>query len=410
MKSECLGAKQKGVALIIFVFITALVLTAYMLKLHTSSKLKVEQDKKTQQALTMAKQALLSYSTEEITSSARVPPSLRCIDKNGDGMIAVGDAPYEPKNCNCGLNCIRPGDLPCPDLNNDGEAETACNSQASRLGRLPWKTLGVGDIRDGAGERLWYAVSNRYKNNPRVLPLNSETIGTVSLRNATGALVNNGLATSGLVAVIVSPGQALTRLDGLVQSRSAANQNNSMHYLDIAFGEDNANFDEGNTNGFILGPIKVMQNNQMVTISNDIVLPITRDEINAVMELRVMIEVEQAINYFNSVNGANPDPADLADVTCLNNPIINDNSNANCASDPSVMLGRLPAGENATAPSIDIWASIDANSILRGESDHNWFQQNGWRALLQIHKSMHCAVGESKCRDVNPQATIRISN
>jgi type II secretory pathway pseudopilin PulG len=400
MKSECLGAKQKGVALIIFVFITALVLTAYMLKLHTSSKLKVEQDKKTQQALTAAKQALLAYATEEITADRRAPPLLRC--DIVDGKV--------PKNCSCENNCIRPGDLPCPDLNNDGEAETACSSAASRLGRLPWKTLGVGDIRDGAGERLWYAVSNRYKNNPRLLPLNSETIGTVSLRNATGAVINNGLATSGLVAVIVSPGQPLTRSDGLVQSRSVANQNNSMHYLDVAFGEDNADFDDVTTNGFILGPVKVMQNNQMVTLSNDIVLPITRDEINAVMEPRVLIEVAQAINYFNSVNGANPDPADLADVTCLNNPIINDNSNANCASDPSVMLGRLPAGENATAPSIDIWASIDANSILRGESDHNWFQQNGWRAVLRLQKNMPCAVGENRCRDVDTQTSIRISN
>lgn len=404
MRYECLGVKQNGVALIVFVFITALVLTAYMLKLHTSSKLKVEQDKKTQQALTAAKQALLAYATEEITADRRAPPLLRC--DIVDGKV--------PKNCSCENNCIRPGDLPCPDLNNDGEAETACSSAASRLGRLPWKTLGVGDIRDGAGERLWYAVSNRYKNNPRVLPLNSETIGTVSLRNATGAVINNGSATSGLVAVIVSPGQPLTRSDGLVQGRSVANQNNPIHYLDIAFGEDNANFDDETTNGFILGPIKVMQNNQMVTISNDIALSIARDEINAVMEPRVLIEVAEAVNYYYSVTGVNPEPANLAELSCLDNPIINDNSNAGCAPDtttiPPLMFGRLPVGENATAPSTDIWASIDTNSILRGESDHNWFQQNGWRALLQIHKSTPCALGESRCRDVNPQATIRISN
>jgi hypothetical protein len=32
--------------------------------------------------------------------------------------------------------------------------------QAERLGRLPWKTLGLPDLRDGDGERLWYAVSS----------------------------------------------------------------------------------------------------------------------------------------------------------------------------------------------------------------------------------------------------------
>ena len=32
-------------------------------------------------------------------------------------------------------------------------------------GRLPWKTLAIPDLRDGAGERLWYAVSVRFKRN-----------------------------------------------------------------------------------------------------------------------------------------------------------------------------------------------------------------------------------------------------
>src|SRR5262249_17835018 len=61
----------------------------------------------------------------------------------------------------------RPGDLPCPDLNNDGTAEASCSTLVSRIGRLPWKTLGLPDLRDGAGERLWYAVSTNFKNNPR---------------------------------------------------------------------------------------------------------------------------------------------------------------------------------------------------------------------------------------------------
>ena len=64
---------------------------------------------------------------------------------------------------------VGPGYLPCPDLDDDGWAEATCGSQngdsgqADRLGRLPWKTLGVPDLRDGYGERLWYAVSSKYK-------------------------------------------------------------------------------------------------------------------------------------------------------------------------------------------------------------------------------------------------------
>src|SRR6185295_12058519 len=64
---------------------------------------------------------------------------------------------------------VGPGYLPCPDLDNDGWAESTCGSlsgdggQDERLGRLPWKTLGIADLRDGDGERLWYAVSTKYK-------------------------------------------------------------------------------------------------------------------------------------------------------------------------------------------------------------------------------------------------------
>jgi hypothetical protein len=64
---------------------------------------------------------------------------------------------------------VGPGYLPCPDLDDDGWAESTCGSlagesgQASRLGRLPWKTLGLPDLRDGHGERLWYAVSTKHK-------------------------------------------------------------------------------------------------------------------------------------------------------------------------------------------------------------------------------------------------------
>ena len=64
---------------------------------------------------------------------------------------------------------VGPGYLPCPDLDDDGWAESTCGSmsgdsgQEQRLGRLPWKTLGLPDLRDGYGERLWYAVSSKYK-------------------------------------------------------------------------------------------------------------------------------------------------------------------------------------------------------------------------------------------------------
>lgn len=386
MKPYILGIKQNGVALVAFIFMISLALTVFMFKINNPANLKAIQEKNTDSALSLAKQALLSFATTKPITGA------------------VNGAPL-----NCADNCMRPGDLPCPDLNNDGEAENVCNSQASRLGRLPWKTLGVGDIRDGAGERLWYAVSNRYKNNTRVLPLNSETVGTVSLRDATGIVINNGLATSGLVAVIVSAGQPLTRADGLAQSRSSANQNNPTHYLDFAFGEDNANFIDGATNGFILGPIKVMQNNQMVTISNDIILPVTRNDMNAVIEPRVLAEVMQAVLYSfcpdradtttrtcggNTTNDYLPDPAALTDNTCLG---YSDIPNASCISDSAISMGRIAVGGNTSSSGVGGWQNQDSNSILSGAALNNWFQQNGWRELVFYARAPACMESTKNC-------------
>ncbi|MFZ5657477.1 MAG: hypothetical protein ACOY37_10555 [Pseudomonadota bacterium] len=45
--------------------------------------------------------------------------------------------------------------LPCPDVGGgEGIAPAACAPGA--VGRLPWATLGLGPLRDGAGECLWY--------------------------------------------------------------------------------------------------------------------------------------------------------------------------------------------------------------------------------------------------------------
>ncbi|MGB8518322.1 MAG: hypothetical protein WCD45_10600, partial [Gallionella sp.] len=53
-----------------------------------------------------------------------------------------------------------PGSLPCPDNNDDGSADLLSGNDCTHyLGRLPWKSLGLADVRDGDGEHLWYALS-----------------------------------------------------------------------------------------------------------------------------------------------------------------------------------------------------------------------------------------------------------
>src|SRR5687768_15696996 len=83
----------------------------------------------------------------------------------------------------------RPGSLPCPDLDDDGSAELFVGSACpSYIGRLPWRTLGVGDLRDEAGERLWYALSPGFRDHPTAPPINSDTRGTLTVYSGSDAL------------------------------------------------------------------------------------------------------------------------------------------------------------------------------------------------------------------------------
>ncbi len=227
---------------------------------------------------------------------------------------------------------VGPGYLPCPDLDDDGWAEATCGSmdgslgQASRLGRLPWKTLGLPDLRDGAGERLWYAVSSRYKGllnctlSPACLDMSPESaLGTITVRDPTGAIVHDGAAADasrahagGALAVLFAPGPVLDRhlatgewrtqrrdCDGacgasgqcLTRPASLTPKCHPANYLDAAPGagpprEDNADFVDrndaagrsANRDGFIRGPVfrpdgSIAVNDRLAVIGYDDLQP-----------------------------------------------------------------------------------------------------------------------------------------
>lgn len=58
-----------------------------------------------------------------------------------------------------------PGYVPCPSdvAPYDMPRSNCAASTTSLLGRIPWRYLGISDLRDGAGERLWYAITEAYK-------------------------------------------------------------------------------------------------------------------------------------------------------------------------------------------------------------------------------------------------------
>jgi hypothetical protein len=272
--------RQRGVIFIVMMVILVMGSAAFLVSSLNSIAPQLERDRKTAEALAQAREALIGYS------------------------ISVDLTLASPE---------RPGDLPCPDTNNDGVAEPSCGSaggsnQAQRLGRLPWKTLGLSDLRDGSGERLWYAVSNNFKKSTRTTCsspgqpgcLNSDTIGTISVFASDGTQLNNGGGSNGAVAVIIAPGEVLTRQGGTQQDRSNAGINIATNYLDIATvggnTEDNANFVDGSpSNGFIQGRVKDANGNILV---NDQLLIITQDNIMQSIQRRVAAEVKRCFSDY----------------------------------------------------------------------------------------------------------------
>ncbi len=107
-----------------------------------------------------------------------------------------------------------PGRLPCPE--SLGQKGTAAEGLAapvvapsfptcSSIGRLPWETLGVDQVRDGYGEPLWYAVTTgvwALVNSGTNLTINPGTANSISY---------NGSPNS-VVAVIIAPGPAVNSL------------------------------------------------------------------------------------------------------------------------------------------------------------------------------------------------------
>lgn len=101
------------------------------------------------------------------------------------------------------------GYLPCPDFDGDGSADTPCAATGeSAIGRLPWRTLGLPPLRDGAGQCLWYAVSGNYKNNPkRTLTSNSD--GQFVVETATGSPIAGPTSPGRALAIVFAPGELI---------------------------------------------------------------------------------------------------------------------------------------------------------------------------------------------------------
>jgi len=206
----------------------------------------------------------------------------------------------------------RPGSLPCPDLNNDGilavGVDIIGNNCTTYIGRLPWRTLGMGDLRDADGERLWYALAPNFRDATGV-SINDATAATLS--------VTGTVSVSNVTAMVFTPGAALNG-----QSRdTVGNQNNVINYLDGV-----------NALG---GPSFAMQ--AIDTGFNDRSTAITVSDLMTAVERRVANEIAVALNGYFQANSVLPRPALASDSSCAPG-----GNAALCLPDGSSTTGLLP--------------------------------------------------------------------
>jgi hypothetical protein len=168
--------RQRGFALAIFLIILVLgVVFATVSQLEIASR-PLARGEATLQALAQAKEALIGYAAtyrDDPTHSTEVF-----------------------------------GYLPCPDTDGDGEAEPYCTTGGvAAIGLLPYKTLGLADLRDSDGVCLWYAVAGAYKNNPKAASaMNWDTQGQFAIAGTTVAPESSD---GGGAAVIFAAGPPL---------------------------------------------------------------------------------------------------------------------------------------------------------------------------------------------------------
>jgi type II secretory pathway pseudopilin PulG len=285
------AASQRGQALLLVVVLLGVGVAVFVYNYVSPAAQGIEREKATMAALAQARDALIGYAASHTG---------------------------------------RAGALPCPDKNDDGNQEASCASAASRIGRLPWKTLGLPDLRDGSGERLWYAVSVNFTNNPVVGTLNTNTPGEYTVDGVNA------------IAIVFAPGPAVAS-----QVRDAANKENVANYLE----GENANGDA------------VFTTTSPAPGFNDRLLAITHDALFPAVEMRVAREARIRLAAYFSSRSYLPHANDYS------------GSPSGCVPAPA---GRIPV--NPTDCGQESWTSAWPA----------WFFGHGWHEVLYYAVAPAC--------------------
>lgn len=288
--------------MLVMLVILVMGITAVFVTSLSSSGAKIERDVKTAEALAQAKDALIGEAATEVDLTSH----------------------------------HYPGSLPCPDTDDDGSADAGGADDCPQyIGRLPWKTLGLPDLRDASGERLWYTLTRNVRHYDTARPLNSDTAGTLNLSGT--------YSDSNLMAIVFAPGDNVSG-----QSRS---DNTTACTTTGTSKPENlcaANYLEGTNDDPSPGaaPNVNYQNANTAALLNDKLITISRDQLLERTEKRVGGEIRNILMAYYAAWGAFPFPAPFVDPSA-----------STFTGQVGIYEGLLPVGDNfkptwAAAPSI----------------------------------------------------------
>lgn len=291
----------------------------------------------------------------------------------------------------------RPAEFPCPTTVGPTNATYGTSAGACatvRIGRLPWRTLGIPELLDGENEPLWYAVSNKFR--VGVSKINSDTVGDLTVYAPGGSTVLGNQ----VVAVIFSAGAPLsgqnrTSLPSFCATTSTTIAGNTCaaNYLDTGSGRNNA------TNA---GPY--VADSSYATF-NDQVAYITTSDFMPKIEERIVVILTRALNDYYLTNGYYPYAANYSDFASP--------GTLNCAN--GIHSGRLPfkitiaPGTGATCVGLAEWPGFANPANIPP-----WFALNEWIVAVHYVVGKAFAKGGSKlcgalgdCLTVDGDSTVQ---
>ena len=184
--------RQRGAALLIFSIIIVMAALAYLVSSLAPDLSEASRERKTQEALAQAREALIGH-------------ALKYRESFPDRMYGYLPLPDLGNSQNNNAGCPEEG---CDAANFSGNA-----LYKTVIGRLPWRTLGIEPLRDSNGECLWYAVSGSHQRIQRVSPMNWDTLShlDVLVADNSATLVSALTNAHDRPAVIIfSPGPPLS--------------------------------------------------------------------------------------------------------------------------------------------------------------------------------------------------------